>query len=261
MWMIGLLMPLLCLIGLVGFIWLCVVAFKRHPAWGLLVLFLSPITAVVFAIKHWHESKKPFLVYMGSFVGCVAVVVYMFSTVGMQMMALAEQAAAEASAEMAAQPGDADSEVPADVQEPAPSDVEGALDPAEEEELRRAAETMREMQTAEATNAPAAAGTEATAAAPAPAKSDSLAGLTSDLPPAGNLSDMVPAGFHLVPVSKAGDYIGKKIRIVSKDGKEIEGRLTDAAGHVLSVERSLSSGTITFELAANEVKTLLVSYQ
>ena len=256
MWMIGLLVPFLCLIGLVGFIWLCVVAFKRHPAWGLLVLFLSPITAVVFAIKHWHESKKPFLVYMGSFVGCVALAVYMFSTVGLQMMALAEQAAAEANAEMGAQPMGADAEAPAD----APPDVEGALDPAEEDELRRAADAMREMQTAEATDEPATADTEATAAASA-AKGESLAGLASDLPPAGHLSDMVPAGFHLVPVGKAGDYIGKKIRIVAKDGKEIEGRLTDAGGQVLSVERSLSSGTITFELAANEVKTLLVSYQ
>jgi hypothetical protein len=259
MWMIGLLVPLLCLIGLVGYIWLCVVAFKRHPGWGLLVLFLSPITAVVFALKHWQESKKPFLVYMGSFVGCVALAVYLFSTVGLQMMALAEQASAEASTAMTdqqpgAEAGSAEAEAPA----PAPSEGTGALDPEEEAEMRQAAETMREMNTAEATDEPQPAETE-----PGAAKSDTLAGadLASDLPPAGNLSDMVPPGFHLVPVGKAGDYIGKKIRIVGKDGKEIEGRLTDASPHGLSVERTLSSGTITFDLAANEVKTLLVAYQ
>ena len=259
MWMIGLFVPLLCLIGLVGFIWLCVVAFKRHPVWGLLVFFLSPITAVVFAMKHWQESKKPFLVYMGSFVGCVALAVYLFSTVGLQMMALAEQAATEANAEIAAQSAGAADDT-AEAPAPGPTEAPGALDPEEEAELRRAAEAMRELQTAETTEEPRPAETEASAPGSA-AKGESLAGLASDLPPAGHLSDMVPPGFHLVPVGKAGDYIGKNIRIVGKDGKEIEGRLTNAGPHGISVERSLSSGTITFDLAANEVKTLLVSYQ
>jgi hypothetical protein len=196
---------------------------------------------------------------MGSFVGCVALAVYLFSTVGLQMMALAEQASAEASNAMAdqqagAEAGSADAE--AEAPPPAPAEGTGALDPEEEAEMRQAAETMREMNTAEATEEPQPAETETGAA-----KSDTLAGLGSDLPPAGDLSDMVPPGFHLVPVGKAGDYIGKKIRIVGKDGKEIEGLLTDAGPHGLSVERSLSSGTITFDLAANEVKTLLVAYQ
>ena len=259
MWMIGLLVPLLCLLGLVGYVWLCVVAFKRHAAWGLLVLFLSPITAVVFAMKHWQESKKPFLVYMGSFVGCVALAVYAFSTVGLQMMALADQAATEASAQIAAEPTGTDDDT-AEPRTPAPSQAPGELAPEEEAEMRREAEAMRELQTAEATEEPHPGGTEPTVA-PAPGKGETLADLSSDLPPAGHLSDMVPPGFHLVPVAKAGDYIGKNIRIVGKDGKEIEGRLTDAGPSGISVERTLSSGTITFDLAANEVKTLLVSYQ
>jgi len=257
MLMIGLLWPLLGLIGLVGFIWLCVVAFKRHPGWGLLVLFLSPITAIVFAIRHWHESKKPFLIYMGSLAASIALAVYTVSTVGLQMKAMAEEAAAEMSAEMAAQPLGVDVEGQAQAPAQPQAAAAGALDPAEEAELRRAAESMREM------NAPQGQEEGATGSAEAApgAGHDSLAGLTGELPPAGNLSEMVPPGYHLVPVGKAGDYIGKNIRIVARDGKEITGRLADAGPQTLSVERLLSSGTITFELAAGEVETLLVSYQ
>lgn len=52
------------IIVLVSFIWLVVVAFKRHIGWGFAVLLLSPIAAIIFAIMYWRESKYPFLVYI-----------------------------------------------------------------------------------------------------------------------------------------------------------------------------------------------------
>lgn len=55
------------LLGLISFgalIWLVVRAFKKHVLWGLGVLFLSPITATIYAVKYWDEVKKPFLVYI-----------------------------------------------------------------------------------------------------------------------------------------------------------------------------------------------------
>ena len=92
MGLIGFLWFLLSIVSLVGFVWLCVLAFRQHIGWGLAVFFLSPIAAIVFAIKHWQESKKPFLIYAGSTVGFFALVVYAFSAMGgFQMMSMAHR--------------------------------------------------------------------------------------------------------------------------------------------------------------------------
>ncbi|MEJ2398236.1 MAG: hypothetical protein P8Z67_08310 [Gammaproteobacteria bacterium] len=48
-------------LNLVGFLWLEIVAFKRGVVWGLLVVLLSPITAIVFSLVNWFEARKPFL--------------------------------------------------------------------------------------------------------------------------------------------------------------------------------------------------------
>lgn len=53
------------LAGLVGFIWLLVVAFKTHVLWGLACLFL-PFATVVFAILNWRQAAKPFLLHTAS---------------------------------------------------------------------------------------------------------------------------------------------------------------------------------------------------
>ncbi len=45
----------------VGGIWFLVVAFRKSILWGLGCL-LVPFVALVFLIKYWNESAKPFLV-------------------------------------------------------------------------------------------------------------------------------------------------------------------------------------------------------
>jgi hypothetical protein len=44
-----------------GHIWLMVRAFQKSTVWGLLVLFLSPLANIVFAIKYWTLARAPFL--------------------------------------------------------------------------------------------------------------------------------------------------------------------------------------------------------
>lgn len=56
------------LISLIGYIWLVVVGFNRSVVWGLLVLFFSPISAIIFAATNWYSAKKAFLVYAASMV-------------------------------------------------------------------------------------------------------------------------------------------------------------------------------------------------
>lgn len=73
-------------ISLAGYLWLSMVAFKRSIPWGLLVLLLSPITAIVFALMHWFESRKPFVVYISSFLLFAGSAVLIMGNVGMGNM-------------------------------------------------------------------------------------------------------------------------------------------------------------------------------
>jgi len=256
--MIGIVWPLVSLVGLVGFIWLCVIAFRRHTGWGLAVLFLSPITAIVFAIKYWQESKKPFLVYMGSCVASVALGFYMFAAIGTQMMAMAENLPADqADVVMPGMPSQA--KAPTDETATAVP-VAGALDPEEEAELRRA-QSLRETQDDEPNDSASGATRDVTASVGSGPASDASALLGGAGTGGGNLSDLVPPGFHVVPVDQAAQHLGKNIRVVSKTGQEIRGKLTEAEPGMLLVERNLSGGTVTFEMAARDIQTLLVSYQ
>ena len=244
-------LPLLSLIGLVGFIWLCVVAFKRHPGWGLLVLFLSPITAIVFAIKHWQDSKKPFLVYMGSFTACMAVVFYLVSTVGMQLMALGQSVQADSEQGAAGSTYDATE----------PAAAAGALDPQQEAELRQMVQEQHSEE-AQAHEPPLGPGVMRAAGEPDPTEGhDSVPALAGGAEGSGYLSDVVPPGFRSIPVGQAAEYVGKSIRVVATNGREIQGKLADAKPQMLLIEREFSGGTITFELAAADVETLLVAYQ
>ena len=90
--LLGILFPLLTLVSLVGYIWLVAVAFKRSVGWGIGVLLLSPISAIIFAVKYWQESKKPFLIYIGSVSASIAMVFAMFAFMGgFAMMSLASK--------------------------------------------------------------------------------------------------------------------------------------------------------------------------
>lgn len=74
------------LVSLVGYFWLAIVAFKRSVPWGLLVLLLSPLTAIVFSLVHWFEARKAFLVYIISFLLCAGSAVFISGDVGMGNM-------------------------------------------------------------------------------------------------------------------------------------------------------------------------------
>jgi hypothetical protein len=70
------------LIASISLIWLVGRAFKKHAAWGIAVMLLSPVSAVIFAIKHWHDEKGPFLVYIASFITAVTLGLYVFTMQG-----------------------------------------------------------------------------------------------------------------------------------------------------------------------------------
>ena len=53
------------IIGLIGGIWLLVLAFKESVLWGLCCL-LVPFASIVFIIMHWSDAYKPFLVSLAA---------------------------------------------------------------------------------------------------------------------------------------------------------------------------------------------------
>jgi hypothetical protein len=254
--LLGILWPIVGIVALVGFVWLCVAAFKQHVGWGLAVLFLSPFAAVFFAIRYWQESKRPFLVYMASFVLGMSLMVYTFAAVGgMAAMAMAEQiengqiTAEQATAQMAEQ-----------------MQSSGMLSEEQEAELQEMQQMLAEARAAQEAEDAKAVTAGADSGDPQRGRRRSIR-MVNDAPepsepepPVASI-DVVPPGFKRVPINQASDYLGREIKIVSKTGAEHRGRLTDVAMDVLYVERHLSSGVIGFELDRNDVDTLMVAYR
>ena len=58
-------------LGLLGGIWLLIVAFKESIWWGLGSLFI-PFVSLIFVVLHWSVAKTPFLISLLSIVMVIA---------------------------------------------------------------------------------------------------------------------------------------------------------------------------------------------
>jgi hypothetical protein len=58
-------------LGLLGGIWLLIVAFKESIWWGLGSLFI-PLVSLIFVVLHWSVAKTPFLISLVSVVMVIA---------------------------------------------------------------------------------------------------------------------------------------------------------------------------------------------
>ena len=278
MGLIGFLWFLVSIVSLVAFVWLCVLAFKEHIGWGLAVFFLSPIGAIVFAIKHWQATKKPFLIYAGSTAAFFVLAIFAFSAMGgFQMMDMAHRMSQgeEISDEEATEFMQAQIER---------MESSGMLSPQEEAELRKMQEMIKGMQQEQSATESAKIDTTTVALnAPRPSR-ETLRDLdrvqSSGAPPRGTTrtsplpkrrsresstmlpsGDPVPPGYKRVSVGDADRYVGRTIRIVDKDGNQTKGKLADVDSNYLLVERYLNSGVISFELSTNDVDSLLIAYR
>ena len=71
---------------LVTYLWLSIVGFKRSVLWGILILLLSPLTAIIFAFTNWFDARKAFLSYIVAFVLMCGSAIVIYSDVGMGNM-------------------------------------------------------------------------------------------------------------------------------------------------------------------------------
>jgi uncharacterized integral membrane protein len=226
---LAMLMPLLGLVAFAGFVWLVVVAFKNSPMWGVLVLLLSPITAIIFAVKNWEESKKAFLVYFGAGAAWSAIFLMFVVFIGGSMVQMAAQMADGAMTEEgAAQVMELQIEPMED--SGLSSEVQEAEEP-ETEPVRLAVVTDEVVTRREQ--------------APRPARYE---------PPA------VPAKtvptWSTVPLRDVGKYVGEKLRVVTTDGNEFEGRLVGEDVNELRFERRIAAGTMAIHVVRSEVRSL-----
>jgi hypothetical protein len=233
-----LLAGLACLVATASFIWLAIVAFQKHILWGLAVLFL-PFAPIVFAIMNWHESRKPFLINVGS---TVLTIVLVFGAGGAAFMMgapMASEAMAVAGAELEAGPN------PADV-------LAEATPPAAPE------------------SAPVALGHESGTRGQSSSGDRALPSIT--LEPSAVRLDPTQAGMATqmrttrrspgdeIPLDEIDEtLVGAVLRVVSKDGLDSNARLTAVAPSVLSFERDVGIGTVTFDLNHREIDAVYLS--
>jgi hypothetical protein len=234
--LLGMLFPLLGLVTLGAYIWLVVVAFKRSVGWGIGVLLLSPISAIVFAVKYWQESKKPFLLYIGSVSASIAMVFAMFAFVGgSAVMSLANQMQELEGGEVGG------TEVAAF--------MEQQMDPLEE------SGQLDEEETPQTTGDAAQPATD-----PPPVESEPDSKL---LPPVAQTPDPLPTEpatgtrtRDLVRMSDVSRHVGQVLRVVADNGRTFQGRLVADNGTVLMFEKHYSSGMITVPWNKSEIQSL-----
>jgi len=267
MGLLMLLMPLASLVSFIGFVWLVRNAFRSGTGWGLAVLFLSPISAIVYAVKFWNESKKPFLVYCGGAAGGLVMMVMMFGALGgfqaVQMAnAMSNGELDEAQAEEFIN-GQIDR-----------IESAGMLDSQGQADLERIKSAMSEM-TAEAQDA-----ADAEAVDEAPMTGDEVT--DADAEPRGSIADPeleraeteealaaamrvrtnavvsenreVPSG--PVRVQDASRYVGERVLAVGTDGLEHRGRLASVDAGSIWLEQNFSGGTFQLELKRSQIRTL-----
>lgn len=202
-------------VGLVSFVayaWLVVVAFRTRLLWGFLVLFFSPITAIVFAIYYWDEARKPFLVYAGSGAAYLAFMGYFFFSMGgLQMIELARQVR---SGEMSEETAKRYIGEQIDRMEHS-----RFLSKGDKEDLAKIREKFDEIK-----------------------KEDSTKTRT----------------LITISTSKASEHIGQTMRVMSRDGLNVEGKLVRIDRDIFVFRKTVDSGQVEFQVGEKEITSLQV---
>jgi hypothetical protein len=254
---------LLSLAAFVGWIWLVVVAFKQKPLWGILVLLLSPFAAIFFAVKHWEEAKKPFLIHIGCFVCSIGLTVVLFTYMASPMIAMAAESS---------KGDDADPAKFAKSMDTMLHRVEqvGDLDAEGRKNVKKMRQALNDMQ-----DEAAASGSEATTPEPGAlpedvatttARNEAQRTIVPPPPMSGTDGSAAAAakplvdrdGYMQVPTEDADAHLGAVVRVVEAGGAEVTGKLTSADETRLFLEKAFSTGTMTIEVARRNVETFQV---
>ena len=286
--MVPILLLLLAFITFVTFIWLVVAAFKKSPLWGFLVLFLSPITAIIFGIKNWKDAKIPFLAYILS--NTVSVVfllsmAFLMGGIGLEEFQKAQQEFELGTAQPqqqpqvvvrqkpvtkpATKPATPAAKAKADTQAGPEKQGKPAMKPAPhapKPEMTAAAKIEEQPQTAAAQAGAPAEPEKITETAenelPPPSEEEIEKALEEiekqeEAPAAPADQQSKTNRYQKISIGQAGKYIGKKVKIIDIRGKEHIGRLDKVLPSRIILEKT--TGLIySYDIQNAAIKTILV---
>lgn len=221
------LMGLFGFISLISFIWVVVIAFKHDVIWGLGCLFI-PLIIIVFGIMHWDKCKKPFLVYVITSIIMGVMYYKIFAALFSQIDIVDLNAQVE----------------------------RGQI--TEQEAQQKIQQRMAEMFGLDVAGAP-----EIEQPQTAEGQISSLTEQMNERAKEYEAEYLSPESqrvkiYKAFRISQARDYIGKKVRIVSKSGIEKQGVLKEVKYNRLVIERKLRGGIFSFDVWFNDIKTLEV---
>ena len=248
-----LLLPLISLVCFAAFIWLVVVAFQRSALWGVLVLLFSPITAIIFAINYWQESKKPFLVYIGSTAAMFAVFIVFFISLGAPMLKMAQQMS---EGEVSEEEMTAFMEEQIDRMEDS-----GLLSEADKEKLR---EMKAQMQVTvheaegdkDITALNAALDTADSLEPQQPTRTEPEPTPVATITPSAVSTTRITKARDVIPLREIDQHVGVKMRVVLNDGVEYVGRYVDQSDGKLRFERRITSGSIDVHVNKEDIRSI-----
>lgn len=262
---------LLSLVSLAALIWLVVLAFRKDILWGFAVLFLSPITATIYAIKHWSEAKKPFLLFITTLVSSIAIALYVFTAwggwklipaayeieKGIQRKTLTEEQAITflrnnldfienaSTSEVDRQKVAAMRKVLERAESGFTKEEKREISQELSKLLRRSDLSTRDHRELEQIYRGAVAWL--------PEKPAALS--TPD--PAPDLGSQGPR-YKAIPVAEARDYIGASVILIGRNDLKRKGKLIGVSGNTLRFERRLRWGRVSYDVRADDVKSLKV---
>jgi hypothetical protein len=214
------LLIILSIISLITWIWLLVVAFKEHVLWGLGVFFLSPIVAIVFAIMHWQEAKKPFLIYIITTVLATGIWFNLFFDAFTQSMEIAQQQESGQITEEEAQRRMFEMfgmEVPAELQQ------QGSGETSTEDEITRLTEQLEKGNVVEEPQAP----------------------------------QRIEV-YNPIKLSQVTQYIGRNVQITTRSGIVKKGALKSVKYDRVTLERQLRGGDFAFDVRNSDIARIEV---
>lgn len=216
------------IVTLVAGIMFIVAAFRVSAMWGLLVLFV-PFAPLVFLIKYWQEAKKSFLWNLaGIGVGVVGFMIF-------------AGAAASRAGEMGEQ-------IAAEMQREAATTMTSAARPA----------TPARPSVAAPVNTTTSVG-DALPLEPPAEPVDEAAAEQEQLEAFARLQESadtdVPAGTEIPPRDLAR-HIGERLLLIEDDGREVRGTLVSVGGRTLRIERELSGGSVSYDVARSRIKSV-----
>ena len=221
---------LFLVVSIACYIWLVVIAFKKGGWWGLAVLLtpILPILAIptiIFLVKNWRESKIPFLTSLITELAFIVLFVYTSATTE-NLYLLRNYLEIELGKSKA---------------QKVMQFVENTIGRTESSEV------IKERENRELQEILDFAGRTAS-----PQIDEKKIKTQTSAP------QQAPTGYKPIAVTKAGNYIGKSMKVVVRNGSEHKGRLKNVDPDRLIFERFLLGGKFSFELKTADIKSLQV---